>query len=142
MLRRFPLSAGMSDTAVGCTVCGMTYPPQYQQPQYVQIIKQATNGPAVTGMILGIVAVAIGVWSVVPVLGLVAAFFAFVPAILAVVFGHIGQGRSRLLGGVGHGKAIAALVTGYVTLGIIALVTTLWIAALTSSTGPSAGSFS
>ncbi|MHA6670236.1 DUF4190 domain-containing protein [Homoserinimonas sp. A447] len=94
---------------------------------YQQVVRPPSNGMAVAALVLGIVAIAVGVWTVIPILGLVAAFFAFVPGVLAVIFGVIGRTRSRALGGLGRGQALAGLVLGAVTLGIIVLVTMGWI---------------
>lgn len=110
-----------------------------QPHYYVSIQKQPSNGLAVTAMVLGIVAVVIGGWTPVPVLGLAAAGLAFVPAVLAVIFGHVGLNRARSIGGVGRSQAIAGLWTGYITLGIIVVTTAVWFiliaaAGATSST--------
>lgn len=55
------------------------------QTVYKQVVRPPSNGTAVSAMVLGIVAIAVGVWSVIPILGLLAAFFAFVPGVLAVI---------------------------------------------------------
>ncbi|MHA6695302.1 DUF4190 domain-containing protein [Homoserinimonas sp. A520] len=97
------------------------------QTIYQQVVRPPSNGMAVAALVLGIVAIAVGVWSVIPILGLVAAFFAFAPGVLAVIFGVIGRTRSRALGGLGRGQALAGLVLGAVTLGIMVLTTMGWI---------------
>lgn len=97
------------------------------QTIYQNVVRPPSNGMAVTAMVLGIVAIAVGFWSIIPILGLAAAFFAFVPAVLAVIFGTIGRTRSAALGGVGRGQALTGLVLGAVTLGIILLTTVGWI---------------
>jgi hypothetical protein len=99
----------------------------YQQPYYVQIQKPPTNGLAITSMILGIVAIVIGVWAIVPFLGLAAAVAGFFPAVIAVILGHIGMARAHQMNQIGRGQAMAGLVTGYITLGIIALTTAFWL---------------
>ena len=101
----------------------------YQQPYYVQIQRPPSNGLAITSMVLGIVAVCIGVWALVPFLGVVAAFVCLVPAVVAVVLGHLGLTRSRQMREIGRGQAMAGLVTGYVTLGIVVLTTAFWVLA-------------
>lgn len=111
----------------------------YQQPFYVQIQKPPSNGLAITSMILGIVAIAIGVWALIPLLGIFAAVTGFFPAVIAVVLGHIGMARSRQMGGTGRGQAMAGLVTGYVALGIIVLTTAFWIIALLGAAASSSG---
>ena len=84
------------------------FPEHQPAPSYIAQLKVvgATNGQAVTGMVLGILAVIIE-WGGLLTLGL---------AVAAIVFGAIGLGRSRETG-LGHGQA----VTG-VTLGIIGCV--------------------
>jgi hypothetical protein len=103
---------------------------------YQHVIKQPTNGLAVTSLVLGIVAIASGIWSPIPIVGLFAAFFGGLPALLAVIFGHFGYAASHRIG-VGRGNAIAGLVLGYVTLGIIVLTTLFWIVAIAGSASTS-----
>ena len=79
----------------------------YQQPYYVQIQKPPSNGLAITSMILGIVAVVIGVWALIPFLGIFAAVTGFFPAVIAVILGHIGMTRARQMGGTGRGQVMA-----------------------------------
>lgn len=97
------------------------------QTIYQHVVRPPSNGMAVTAMVLGIVAIAVGVWSIIPILGLAAAFFAFVPGLLAIIFGAIGRTRARALGGIGNGSAMAGLVLGTVTIAIIVLTTIGWI---------------
>src|SRR5690606_6104291 len=97
------------------------------QTVYQQVVRPPSNGMAVTALVLGIVAITVGVWSIIPVLGLVAAFFAFVPGVLAIIFGAIGRTRAKTLGGIGGGQALTGLVLGAVTIGIIVLTTIAWI---------------
>ena len=104
---------------------------------YQHVIKPPTNGLAVTSLVLGIVGIATGIWSPIPIVGLFAAFLGGLPALLAVVFGHVGYATSKR-NGVGRGNAIAGLVMGYVTLGIIVLTTLSWIAAIAGSGSTSA----
>src|SRR5690606_15212613 len=42
------------------------------QTVYQQVVRPPSNGMAVTALVLGIVAITVGVWSIIPVLGLVA----------------------------------------------------------------------
>lgn len=94
---------------------------------------------AVTALVLGIVAIVIGVWTPIPVLGLIAAFFAFIPAVLAVIFGVLAVRRSALVH-VGRGAAITGIVLGGVTIGIIVLTTVAWIVAgISASTADYSG---
>jgi hypothetical protein len=107
----------------------VSYAPQPQQQViYQQVVRPPSNGMAVTALVLGLVAIVTGVWSPIPFVGLVAAFFAFVPALLGVIFGIVGLRKARVIG-VGRGNSVAGIATGGVTLGIIALTTAAWIAA-------------
>lgn len=113
----------------------MSYQPPPQPPQqviYQQVVKGPSNGQAVAALILGIVAIAIGIWSPIPFLGIVTAFLAFLPALLAVIFGHLGL-RVSATNGVGRGQALTGLILGYVTLGIIVLTTMGWMFAMAAS---------
>jgi len=107
-----------------------------QQPQqpvtYHQIVKAPSNGMAVTSLILGIVAVVIGIWSPIPIIGIVPAFIAFLPSVLAAVFGHIGLSQAAK-NGVGRGHALTGMILGYVALAIIIFVTLFWFIAIVSS---------
>jgi hypothetical protein len=47
--------------------------------------------------------------------------------------------RSRQMGGTGRGQAMAGLVTGYITLGIIVVTTAFWIIALLGAAASSGG---
>lgn len=110
----------------------MTYSPQHQPPHYVvQMQRPQSNGPAVTAMVLGIVAAAVGVWALIPILGLISAILAFLPAVVAVILGHLGLRGAHRMGGVGRSQAIAGLTLGYITLGIIIATTLFWIIAMT-----------
>ena len=107
----------------------MSYAPHPQQQIiYQQVVRPPSNGMAVTALVLGLVAIVTGVWSPIPFVGLFAAFFAFVPALLAVIFGIVGLRKARTVG-VGRGNSVAGVITGGVTLGIIVLTTAAWIAA-------------
>lgn len=114
----------------------MSYQPPQQQVIYQQVVKQPGNGMAVTSLVLGIVAIVIGVWTVIPFLGIGAAITSFVPALLAVVFGHLGK-RAVQQVGKGHGQAMTGLVLGYITLGIIVITTFVWIVAFIGSAASS-----
>ena len=106
----------------------MTYQQPQQQVIYQPVMKQPTNGMAVASLVLGILAIVIGVWTPVPFVGIGAAFFAFLPAVLAVIFGHVGQGTFKR-NGVGKGQAVTGLVLGYITIGLIVAVTMFWFVA-------------
>ena len=83
--------------------------------------------PEAAALLLGILALATGVWSPIPVVGVLAALAAIVPAVFAVAFGHVGLTRSRQIGGTGRAAAITGLYTGYVALGIVVATTIGWI---------------
>ena len=109
----------------------MTYPPQYPQPPYVvQMQRPPSNGQAIGSMVLGIIAIAVGIWSFVPLLGIVAALLGFAPAVIAVILGHVGMNTSNRLQGVGRSQAITGLVLGYITLLVIVSTTLFWVIAI------------
>jgi len=72
-------------------------------------VQQQTSGFAISSLVLGILGVVIG-W-----------FTLVIPAILAVIFGHIARSKIRQSGGTitGDGMAIAGLVMGYLVFSII-----------------------
>lgn len=109
--------------------------PQQPQSQYLyhHIVRPPSNGTAVAALVLGIIGIAIGIWSFIPILGLFSAITGFLPALLGVIFGHLGLAKARQLNGLGHTSALTGLVLGYVTLGVIALVTLFWILAMVGS---------
>lgn len=88
-----------------------------------------SNGAAVAGLVLGLIAIIVGVWTIIPLIGLAAAFFSFVPALLAVIFGASGLKRFRQTG-VGRAAALTGVWTGGITLAIIILTTLWWMAQL------------
>lgn len=115
----------------------MTFQDAQQQIIYQQVVRAPSNGSAVASLVLGIVAIVIGIWIPVPVLGLVMMFLAFAPALLAVIFGHVGLGYAARVGGIGRGGALTGLILGYVTLAISVITTFVWIivAATASASG-------
>lgn len=77
---------------------------------------QRTSGMAVASMVLGIVAL---------VFSLALAGFAIL-GVLAVIFGHVALDQMKKDQALtGRGMAIAGLATGYVGIGIIALIVLL-----------------
>lgn len=106
----------------------MTYQQPQQQYVYQTVVKPPTNGMAVTSLILGIVAIVAGVWAPIPFVGLFFSFVAFLPALLAIIFGHIGYSTAKK-NGVGKGQAITGLILGYLTIGIILALTVAWMLA-------------
>ena len=98
-------------------------PPQYAPPQYVPPnyapqqyyalsvnVKARTNGAGVAAMICGIVAAVVGVWTLVPFLGMSAAR------------------RYE----IGRGMSVSGLVLGYGTLALMVGVLLFWIWAIAS----------
>ena len=84
-----------------------TYPRQEPTPAvHVSYLARSSNGQAVAGMVLGILAVIIE-WGGLLTLAL---------AVTAIIFGAVGLNQSRETGS-GHGQAVAG-----VTLGIIGCV--------------------
>ena len=68
----------------------MSYQDQNSHVAYQQAPKPPTNGLTIACLILGILALVIGIWSLVPFIGIVAAAISFLPALFAVIFGHVG----------------------------------------------------
>jgi hypothetical protein len=97
----------------------------HSQPRDTASIRKPppSNGSAVAALVLGVFAIVTGVWAPVPVLGILASTVAFVPAALAVIFGHVGLNNARKTGGAGRGMSLTGLWTGYITLAIIVLMT-------------------
>ena len=83
---------------------------------------------AVTALVLGIVAIVFGIWIPIPIFGLFMMFVAFLPAVLAIVFGHVGLNNYRR-NGVGRGGAITGLILGYLVIALSIGTTALWIIA-------------
>jgi hypothetical protein len=106
--------------------------PGAHQVVYQQIVRPPSNGIAIAGMVLGIVAIVLGVWMIIPIAGLFFAFVSFVPAVLAAVFGIIGLRQSNRVH-VGRGAAMTGLITGGATLAIGVLTTMFWILAIAAS---------
>lgn len=95
------------------------------QPIYVQNVtapQTPTDGFAVTSLILGILAVTIG---------LLLWVFPVFP-ILACIFGHVALSRISSSGSNGKGMAIAGLATGYVGLAFVLFAWTVMILAQVS----------
>lgn len=113
--------------------------PGSTQVIYQQVVRAPANGIAVAALVLGIVAIVLGVWMIIPIVGLFFGFVSFVPAVLAVVFGVLGLRQSSRVG-VGRGSAIGGLATGGATLGIGVLTTLFWVFALAASAASGSGS--
>ena len=99
---------------------------------YQQIVRPPSNGIAIAGMVLGI-------WMIIPIVGLAFAFVSFVPAVLGVIFGFVGLRQSHRVQ-VGRGAALTGLITGGLTLAIGVLTTLFWIIAIVASAASHSGS--
>lgn len=95
-------------------------------PAYPTTTINPSNGIALTSMIFGIIGAVVGFWAIVPVAGYVSATLGFVPALVAVICGHIGFSRSKRLGGIGRRHALAGLITGYGAIVVMAVASVLW----------------
>lgn len=116
----------------------MSNPRQYPYPQqqviYQSVVRQPSNGMAVTALVLGIVAIVFGIWIPIPIVGLFVMFVAFLPAVLAIVFGHVGLNNFRR-NGVGRGGALTGLILGYLVIALSVGTTLSWIIAGVASSG-------
>jgi uncharacterized membrane protein len=110
------------------------YPYNQQHVIYQSVVRPPSNGMAVTALVLGIVAIVFGIWIPIPLFGLFMMFVAFLPAVLAVVFGHVGL-RTSAKNGVGRGAAITGLILGYLVVALSIGTTALWIIAAAASSG-------
>ena len=106
---------------------------------YQQVVRPPSNGLAISALVLGIVAIVLGIWMIIPIIGLFFAFVSFVPALLAVLFGVLGL-RQSSRNGIGRGPAITGLVTGGLTLAIGVLTTLFWVIAIAASAASGSGS--
>jgi hypothetical protein len=79
-----------------------------------------SSGMAIASLILGIVSIP-----------LLSAYCAGVPcAILAVVLGHVARGKVRRNEAAGGGMALAGVICGYVSIGLVLALVILFVAAL------------
>lgn len=95
-------------------------------PVYPTTSVGPSNGVAITSMVLGIIGAVVGFWAIVPVAGYVSACLGFIPALVAVICGHVGLSRSKRLAGVGRRHAIAGLITGYAAIAVMFIATVVW----------------
>jgi hypothetical protein len=79
-------------------------PPGYQQFGMQPAAPQKTNGMSVASMVLSLVNIIPCFW-----------FFPL-PALLGVIFGFVGRGQIKKIGGKGAGMAIAGIVIGIIFL--------------------------
>ena len=112
--------------------------PTSSQVIYQQVVRAPSNGIATASLVLGIVAIVLGVWMIVPIVGLFFAFVSFVPAVLGVVFGISGLRQAARVQ-VGRSAAMTGLITGGVTLAIGVLTTLFWIVALAAGAASNSG---
>jgi hypothetical protein len=87
---------------------------QPMMAQTIMIPQNNGNGPATTGLVMGILAITTFVLGFIPFL----CFFFLISwlfALLAVIFGHIGASQGSKTG-VGGGQGVAGLILGYLTL--------------------------
>ncbi len=108
------------------------YPYGQQQVIYQSVVRPPSNGMAVTALVLGIVAIVFGIWIPIPIFGLFMMFVAFLPAVLAIVFGHVGLNNSAR-NGVGRGGAVTGLILGYLVIALSIGVTALWFIGIAGS---------
>jgi hypothetical protein len=82
-------------------------------PPMMVAVSPPNNPLALTSMILGIAGIVLSF-----IYGIGA-----IPAIVAVILGHIGMGQIKSSGGTqgGNGMALAGLITGYIAIGIAVL---------------------
>jgi hypothetical protein len=87
-------------------------PVNYQQPN-VYVNQQPTNGLGIASLVCGILGI----------LGMCGyGVGGFIPAVLAIVFGHIARGQIRRGNGGGDGMAVAGLIMGYISAGVALVV--------------------
>lgn len=117
----------MSDFTPPPATAPVFAPASPAQVYVVQAQRGPSNGLAVAAMVLGIVAIAIGIWSPVPILGIFNAVVGGLVAIVGAILGHLGLKAAVTADGVGRGQAMTGLVLSYVTIGIVLLVTAFWV---------------
>ena len=86
-------------------------------PVFPMVVPQKTNGLAIAGMVLGI----LWIW--------------WIGSILALVFGYVAKGQIDSSGGTqgGRGMAIAAIVLGWVGVGVLAIFIVVLLAGAASA---------
>ena len=102
-----------------------------QPPHVMYLQRPPSNGLAIAGLVLGIVAL---VTALIPFIGW---FLAFLPALLAIIFGHIGFSTANRTG-LRKGESVASFVLGYLALIGVPIATGLLVAisaGVSSTTG-------
>lgn len=112
-------------------------PYQAAQQQVVDqpLATQPVNKPAVTALVLGIITVILGMWIPLSAEGSIMISLAFLPAVLAIVFGHVGAHVAKRIG-VGRGAARIGFITGYLIIAVSIGTVLYWINALQNMYGP------
>lgn len=94
---------------------GFTPEPQMAPPVHQGQVSQG-NGMAVAGLVLGILAL---VFCWIP-------FLNWILAILAIIFGAVGNGKANKIGGKGKGMALAGLVLGIIGA-LLGVALVVWV---------------
>jgi hypothetical protein len=94
-----------------------SYPasPSYGQPMAYVVTQPPSSGVATASMVLGIVGLLLGWCS------------CGIPALLAIILGHMGLNQTRNNQKSGRGMAIAGLILGYVVI-VPAIIATVFVA--------------
>ncbi|AWB87664.1 hypothetical protein [Mycetocola zhujimingii] len=109
-------------------------PSAQQQVIDQPVMTEQANKPAVIALVLGIVTVILGMWIPLSPYGLIMIPVAFLPAVLAIVFGHVGS-RKAMRVGVGRGAARIGLTTGYLIIAVSIGTVIWWMSALQNMSG-------
>ena len=89
-------------------------PSYYPQPQY-GIVAPPSNGIGTAAGVLGIIAI---ILSFVPYID----FAGVLLGILAIIFGAVGMGRAKRMGGHGRGMAVTGLVLGIISVALFVIL--------------------
>jgi uncharacterized membrane protein YidH (DUF202 family) len=81
----------------------------------VYLVNSPTNGLAIASLVLSLVGVS------------------FIGSILGIIFGHIARSQIRRTGERGAGLALAGLIIGYVTIGLLVTLLIIFVAVLGES---------
>jgi len=86
--------------------------PGYPQDMYGNYVAPPSQGLSIASMVLGILAIP----------STFCYGFGFLLAVLAIIFGHVGHSQSKRQTGQANGMAVAGLICGYISLGIVLVV--------------------